>query len=68
MTFLELLVSIIPILYILIPFVLILYFVNLFRRVAVALEEMAKAQRALSDNLARLETQRPAQSTPDPEA
>ena len=68
MTFLELLITFIPVLYIIVPLAIVLYFVNVFRRIAVALEEMAKAQRALSDNLARLEAQRPIQPTPDAEA
>ena len=68
MTFLELRIILIPILSIFILLVIALYFVNICRRIAVALEEMAKAQRALSDNLTRLEAQRLTQPTPDAEA
>ena len=65
MNFTALLVSFIPVLYVVILFVIIFYLLNILRRIAVALEQMANAQKALSDNLARLEPQKPTPPTPD---
>ena len=68
MNFLDILIGFIPILYVIVFFVIIVYLINTFRRIAVALEQMANAQTALSDSLARLEAQRLTQPTPDAEA